>query len=160
MQVVDSISYEHVMDHRKRDNSSSPSSFTVRRVSLGDHIVTLKQWHGSRFATDPDPWHRFLGINMGIAGSVTSVAILSITLDLRGHGDSTKPTSGFLFDDFVSDLESVLNTLGIDHPLLIGHSFGGLVALGWAAKHPDRSHRATSRLRISVAMESWWSTAP
>ncbi len=33
----------------------------------------------------------------------------------------------------------MLDALGIQHPLLIGHSFGGLVTLGWAARHPDRA---------------------
>jgi len=60
-----------------------------------------------------------------------------VTLDLRGHGSSDKPETGYLYDDYIGDLEVLFGALGIDRPLVIGHSLGGLIALWWAAKHPD-----------------------
>jgi pimeloyl-ACP methyl ester carboxylesterase len=62
-----------------------------------------------------------------------------VTMDLRGHGASGKPASGYLYDDYVSDLDRVLDALGLDAPLLVGHSLGGIVTLWWAARHPDRA---------------------
>ena len=62
-----------------------------------------------------------------------------VTIDLRGHGSSGKPTSGYLYDDYIADLDRVLDTLGLDRPLIIGHSLGGLITLWWAARHPDRA---------------------
>jgi len=58
-------------------------------------------------------------------------------LDLRGHGASAKPTTGYLFPDYAADLADLLDVLGIDSPLLLGHSLGGLIALQWAVDHPD-----------------------
>jgi pimeloyl-ACP methyl ester carboxylesterase len=62
-----------------------------------------------------------------------------ITMDLRGHGRSGKPDSGYLYNDYIGDLDHVLAALQIDAPLIIGHSLGGLITLWWAARHPDRA---------------------
>jgi pimeloyl-ACP methyl ester carboxylesterase len=62
-----------------------------------------------------------------------------ITLDLRGHGASGKPASGYLYDDYIGDLDRVLAHLGLERPLVMGHSLGGLIALWWAARHPRRA---------------------
>ncbi len=64
-----------------------------------------------------------------------------IVPDLRGHGDSDKPPTGYLIDDYVSDLDGLISTLGLERPMIIGHSLGALIALYWAAKWPDRAAR-------------------
>jgi pimeloyl-ACP methyl ester carboxylesterase len=57
--------------------------------------------------------------------------------DLRGHGRSERPPKGYAFDDFVDDLDALLDPAsGPFH--LFGNSFGGTVAFGYAARHPDR----------------------
>jgi pimeloyl-ACP methyl ester carboxylesterase len=61
-----------------------------------------------------------------------------ITYDLRGHGDSAKPTSGYLLPDYARDLNRLLEALQIDHPRIIGHSLGGLTTLRWAADYPAK----------------------
>jgi pimeloyl-ACP methyl ester carboxylesterase len=139
MQVVDSISMEVAKGHPKRFPSASSSSYNITRVNLGDHFITLKQWQGSG-----PPLILVHGISSSGSTWESLIPALRkhfspITLDLRGHGDSAKPNSGFLFDDYVSDLDGVINALGIEHPLLMGHSFGGLVTLGWASRYPDRA---------------------
>ena len=62
-----------------------------------------------------------------------------VTIDLRGHGRSGKPPSGYLYDDYIGDLDRVLDALALERPLILGHSLGGLIALWWAARHPDRA---------------------
>ena len=61
-----------------------------------------------------------------------------VALDQRGHGESDRPTDGFTFDKVVADLAGVVETLGLDRPTLVGHSWGGNVVLAFAAAHPDR----------------------
>jgi pimeloyl-ACP methyl ester carboxylesterase len=59
--------------------------------------------------------------------------------DLRGHGRTTRPESGYRLESFVVDLVDVLDALGITRPVhVIGNSFGGSVAFGLAAARPDR----------------------
>ncbi len=66
-------------------------------------------------------------------------AFTPVTIDLRGHGSSGMPGHGYLYDDYIDDLDRVLDALKLDRPLVAGHSLGGLVALWWAARHPNRA---------------------
>ena len=61
-----------------------------------------------------------------------------IALDQRGHGRSDKPETGYTGDDFVSDVVTVLDALGLDQALVAGHSLGGRNAWLAASRHPDR----------------------
>ena len=70
--------------------------------------------------------------------------------DLRGHGYSEMPESGYTSEDMADDLHQLLNKLDISQAHLIGHSFGGVVALQYAAKYPERVSSlilADSRIR-------------
>ncbi|MDQ3693073.1 MAG: alpha/beta hydrolase [Chloroflexota bacterium] len=60
-------------------------------------------------------------------------------LDLRGHGDSSKPVAGYDGADYVDDLKRALDGLGLERPRIIGHSLGALVTLAWASLHPARA---------------------
>lgn len=60
-----------------------------------------------------------------------------ITIDLRGHGASGQPASGYHYRDYIRDLEIVLADLRMERPIILGHSLGGIITLMWAAKHPD-----------------------
>jgi 3-oxoadipate enol-lactonase len=65
-------------------------------------------------------------------------AFRCISFDLRGHGDSPKPSEPFGLDDLVADLEALRARLDIDQAHIIGHSLGGMVAPAYARKHPQR----------------------
>lgn len=58
--------------------------------------------------------------------------------DLRGHGRSEVPASGYDLTTMAADLEALLDDGPVD---LIGHSYGGLVALRFALDHPGRVRR-------------------
>ncbi|SVC87170.1 uncharacterized protein METZ01_LOCUS340024, partial [marine metagenome] len=58
-------------------------------------------------------------------------------IDQRGHGLSSKPNQGYDFDTVTNDLHLFLETNHIESPLLVGHSWGGSVALNFAANHPE-----------------------
>src|SRR5215216_1684661 len=64
-----------------------------------------------------------------------------IVPDLRGHGDSDKPASGYQFTDYAADLAALIDELELARPLILGHSLGGIVTLAWAIFHPDRAAR-------------------
>ncbi|MGO1052241.1 alpha/beta fold hydrolase [Crossiella sp. CA198] len=58
--------------------------------------------------------------------------------DLRGHGRSHRPASGYQLERFVGDLRHLLDRLNVRRPVhLIGNSFGGTVAFGLAAANPE-----------------------
>lgn len=61
-----------------------------------------------------------------------------LTYDLRGHGRSERPDRGYRLGDFVADLAAVLADSGDGRPVhLIGNSFGGTIALSFAARYPE-----------------------
>ena len=65
-----------------------------------------------------------------------------VAVDLRGHGYSSKPSQGYSMGQMVSDLGTVMDTLGLtDNIVLVGHSFGGAIASEYAAAHPRRIDR-------------------
>ncbi|MFP7753487.1 alpha/beta fold hydrolase [Thermodesulfobacteriota bacterium B35] len=58
--------------------------------------------------------------------------------DLRGHGHSGMPATGYTPQDMAGDLEMLLDHLEIEKVHLVGHSFGGVVALRYSLLHPQR----------------------
>jgi pimeloyl-ACP methyl ester carboxylesterase/DNA-binding winged helix-turn-helix (wHTH) protein len=61
-----------------------------------------------------------------------------IRYDERGCGLSDWETSDFTFDAWVTDLETVVEALGLERFPLLGVSQGGAVAVAYAARHPER----------------------
>ena len=61
-----------------------------------------------------------------------------IRYDERGCGLSDWEVPDFSFDDWVADLESVVEALGLECFPLLGVSQGGAVAVAYAARHPER----------------------
>lgn len=58
--------------------------------------------------------------------------------DQRGHGLSGKPLSKYTADEFASDAIALMDHLGIDSVILVGHSMGGHIAGYLAATYPER----------------------
>jgi pimeloyl-ACP methyl ester carboxylesterase/DNA-binding winged helix-turn-helix (wHTH) protein len=61
-----------------------------------------------------------------------------VRYDERGCGLSDWEVPSFDFDDWVSDLETVVDAVGIDRFPLLGVSQGGAVAIAYAVLHPER----------------------
>lgn len=59
-----------------------------------------------------------------------------VTYDARGHGLSGKPTRGYGFDHVAADALAVARSRRLRRPVLVGHSWGAMVALEIAARHP------------------------
>jgi Predicted hydrolases or acyltransferases (alpha/beta hydrolase superfamily) len=91
-------------------------------------------------------------------------AFTLILLNPRGTADSDRPDDvrAYTTSDYVADVEELRAHLGADQLDLLGHSHGGVVAMAYAAEHPDRVRRliaANSLVRIrrdemEPAMES------
>jgi pimeloyl-ACP methyl ester carboxylesterase len=66
----------------------------------------------------------------------------AILYDLRGHGLSERPATGYTVATLVDDLAALLDALAVARPVaLVGNSFGGLLALAFAVAHPARVAR-------------------
>lgn len=61
-----------------------------------------------------------------------------VAVSMRGHGDSSKPPTGYSIEDLASDIVPLLNGLGIERAVLVGHSGSFLVARRVALDSPER----------------------
>jgi proline iminopeptidase len=64
-----------------------------------------------------------------------------VTYDQRGVGGSTAPPADpthYELADYVEDLEAVRRAVGADQVHLLGHSWGGIVAMRYAVVHPEK----------------------
>jgi 3-oxoadipate enol-lactonase len=88
-----------------------------------------------------------------------------VRVDLRGFGDSETPPGKYGMDDFVSDLASFVDGMGLQTFHLVGHSLGGMISQRFVVEQPDRvlslslvsttSHngrRATALARLMVTL--------
>lgn len=103
-----------------------PLSLHYVRAGSGPDVVLV---HG--LASDLAFW--YLGVMRLLSRSFRVTAF-----DLRGHGYSGTPASGYTSADLAGDLAALMDHLGIVHAHLVGHSFGGSVALHLAVERPQR----------------------
>ena len=64
------------------------------------------------------------------------VGVFAVTQ--RGHGNSSKPETGYAPADFARDVAAFLDAVGLDSAIVVGHSMGSVVAQRFAIDHPAR----------------------
>jgi pimeloyl-ACP methyl ester carboxylesterase len=72
----------------------------------------------------------------GVARRLAARGHLVITVDQRGHGQSSKPDDGYDVANCADDLALLITELGLDHPAVAGQSWGGNVVLELGHRHP------------------------
>jgi len=73
-----------------------------------------------------------------LAGPYLEPQLRMVYYDQRGSGKSERPASGdYAIATLVEDVEALRRTLGVPELALVGHSFGGLLALEYAARYPE-----------------------
>jgi pimeloyl-ACP methyl ester carboxylesterase len=88
-----------------------------------------------------------------LAAPLAAAGVDVLTYDLRGHGRSQRPATGYRLGDFVDDLVALLDMIVGTAPVhLVGNSFGGTIAFSLAARYPER-------VRSIVSIESEPATA-
>lgn len=90
-----------------------------------------------------------------LASPLSAAGADVLTYDLRGHGRTARPPTGYRLGNFIDDLKAVLDQLDIHRPVhLVGNSFGGTIAFGLAAQFPERVASIVS-IEAEPATESW-----
>lgn len=76
-------------------------------------------------------------------------------LDLRGHGKSEPaPATQMTLEAFCQDVDALRRHLGLERVGLLSHSVGGMIALDYALRHPDRV-AFLILVDTAVAMGDW-----
>lgn len=135
-------------DTKKESTIENAKDTTVSTILELDHGTRIKGPAGSLFVDD------------GGAGGIPVVFIHSfggttehwekqlehlrkrrraVAFDFRGHGKSDLPVdSNYSTQSIAEDLKSVIDSLGIDRFILVGHSMGGASAITFASTEPER----------------------
>src|SRR5580704_15896459 len=81
---------------------------------------------------------------------------LVVLYDQRGTGASkhVRPNAPQSMDAQVADLEAIRNALSLDRIAVLGDSYGGMIAMAYAAAHPEH----VSRLILSDSPAPSWKT--
>jgi len=62
-----------------------------------------------------------------------------IVPDLRGMGLSSRPAAGYEKRNQAGDVRAVLDALGVDRAVIVGHDIGTMVAFAYAARYRDKT---------------------
>jgi pimeloyl-ACP methyl ester carboxylesterase len=127
---------------------------TLEYVEQGDHNgVPVVFLHGYT-----DSWRSFQPVLPYLPESLHVFAISQ-----RGHGDSSRPLTGYRFSDFAADLMAFMNAVGIESAIVVGHSMGASVAQRFAIDCPGRVHglvliASFALYRGNEVIEEFWDT--
>jgi pimeloyl-ACP methyl ester carboxylesterase len=80
-----------------------------------------------------DSWHSFERVLPLLPTGVRAFAISQ-----RGHGDSSRPETGYLISDMSEDLRAFMDAVGLEQAVIAGHSMGSMVAQRFVVDHPER----------------------
>jgi len=94
----------------------------------GDGPATVVLVHG--LASTAQLW-------AGVAADLAASGVRAVRLDLRGHGESDAPETGYDTATAASDVATAVRAVGPGPVVLAGQSWGGNVVLRVAAEHPD-----------------------
>ena len=72
----------------------------------------------------------------GVAIDLAATGHPVVTIDLRGHGRSSKPDGPYDVPTVADDVAVVIDRLGLGRPVVAGQSWGGNVAVELAWRHP------------------------
>jgi len=103
-------------------------NFHFQQAGEGPDVVLI---HG--VTGDLSIW--FLCEAMGVLGRSFRVT----AYDLRGHGYSDVSPDGYTSADQARDVMAIMDALDIDRAMLLGHSFGAVIAMHAAVLYPDRT---------------------
>ncbi len=73
----------------------------------------------------------------GVATALAAAGHQVVTVDLRGHGRSSKPDSGYDVATVAADLAALIERMRLDRPIVAGQSWGGNVTIELAVRHPE-----------------------
>jgi pimeloyl-ACP methyl ester carboxylesterase len=150
----------------RRDVPSEPGfAITSARLSTGIDMAytsvgpadgpVLLLLHG--LTNDAGSW---AGVVAGLSERMPGMRIVAV--DLRGHGQSSRPSdpATFSIPSMAQDVVAFMDALGIDRASIAGHSMGSLIAQEVALSHPDRVDRlvlvsSTTAARTAPILGSW-----
>ena len=80
-----------------------------------------------------DSWRSFERVLPYLPASIRALVVTQ-----RGHGDASRPATGYQPEDFAADVVAFLDALEIESAVIVGHSMGSIIAQRCALDYPER----------------------
>ncbi len=122
--------------------STLGSKPAIKEIQVPTENVTLYV----RIAGNPSSGNVLIGINGGPGQSSAYMSSFDrlagpefavVTYDQRGTGQSTEPSNGYGLTEYSADLEKIRQAVGTKKVHIFGHSWGGIIAMRYAADYPQ-----------------------
>lgn len=100
-------------------------------VELGSFRMAYREWGSPTAAQVVVLIHGITGSSLSWVRAAPALAerYRVIAVDLKGHGDSDRADTGYRFSDQAREVAVLCHSLGLQRPSVIGHSWGGAVAM-------------------------------
>jgi pimeloyl-ACP methyl ester carboxylesterase len=125
------------MEHRQV--KAGDIELHVAMAGEGDPVVLVHGW--------PQHWW----IWRGVIPKLIEAGYRVIAVDLRGHGWSDAPKTGYEKEQFATDVLAALDTLGVERFKLMGHDWGGFTTFLMALREPERVEKL-----VAIAIVHPW----
>lgn len=125
--------YREALPEQAIHHCRTPDGVRIAYSTLGEGypLICLAHWLSHLEADAANPFIRHYWIEL-------SRRFRLIRYDARGFGLSQRDLPKLEFDDLVTDLETVVDALGLERFALLGPSGGAPVGTAYAARHPER----------------------
>lgn len=125
--------YPNALPAQRIEHCHTPDGVRLAFSVLGTGypLVCLATWISHLEADLRNPFMQHYWIELGRRFRL-------IRYDTRGFGMADREVADFGFDELVTDLEAVVDSLGLERFALLGPSGGASVAAAYAARHPER----------------------
>ena len=127
-QAARQLGVPFTQENEAADRSILVNGLNFHYLEWGDSAnPTVLMLHGAL-----QQGHSWDFISLALSGEFHILA-----LDQRGHGDSDRaPEGDYSVEAQQADIDGLVEALGLDRFILIGHSMGGRNAYVWASRHP------------------------
>jgi 3-oxoadipate enol-lactonase len=118
-------------------------SETLQQTEGMVEVNGIRMWH--RITGEGEPVFQIHGAGFGhfnldpVTPIVAGAGFKVVDYDQRGYGASDKPIQDYDTEVFADDLAALMDALGHDRAHVHGTSFGGMVAITFAGKYPERT---------------------
>lgn len=149
--------------HARRTVAQPPHK--IKRLTLPNGI-TLPYVEQGRAGGTPvlllhgytDSWRSFEHVLPHLPASLHVFALTQ-----RGHGDATRPATGYHPRDFAADVAAFMDAHQLQRAVIVGHSMGSYIAQQFALSYPERTRglvlaASFVRLRGNPGVQELWDT--
>lgn len=130
------------MDSEHPEKIEIDRQYEAGKVTINSLNLSYRRWFSQAGKAENPPFLLIHGLASGLRiwdfvapelARLTNSEV--VALDQRGHGLSDKPDSGYDNAQIVSDDFGLATQLNLHKPIVVGHSWGGSIALAYATMH-------------------------